>query len=1294
MLLTSASQGALAAQSQDNIISACSGVSLPPSVVTDIMAPTLEDIVGPIETYLNNALSILETPFITFPDLSTDVSGPLADAAAGDPITLQALSLNGTLITSADDCVETADGYMLDDSSGLAIGGNRISGLGDEGRLAVSGEIDSIALGNGAETDASAAASIAIGTDSLVGASATGGVALGASATVTAANSVAIGAGSSSLRGAVASYSAPALTALQTSVGEVSIGSAGAERQLTNLAPGSADTDAVNVAQLTRVSDNVDLVSTQVGTLTFDLTALSDISVQYTDITRRQIDLGDGVNPVTVTNLADGAIASGSRDAVSGGQLYTVRTDLDDLTLQVDVVSTDLSTLNTAFGNVSDDVDLLNDLAVQYVSSARTAIVLGDGVQPVSVSNLADGAVDATSSDAVNGAQLFATNSALSVLSGDLFGLTGALTALDDVVVRYTDAGQTSVLLGDGLVPVRLNGLADGTIGAGATDAITGNQLNALGQDIARLISSSSTYDALTNTVLAQLDYGGSTYTDVQSVIGEIETYLLSLATTSSGGGDGASRYFNSTSVAPDSEARGTDSTAIGPSALADADGAIAAGRNTKAMSENSVAIGDGAEARDGKAVSIGFANVASGDGAVAIGDPNFATGDGAIALGKDNEATGAGAVALGNTNMAVGSGSLSIGELNTTNGETAIALGRMNMVSGNGAIAVGSNNRVTGNRSFAMGSNVQVTSDDTFAIGNDTRASGASSTAVGNMAEANGERSTAFGATASADGGYSLAVGDNAAALALESTALGARSTASGLKSLAVGERVRATADFATALGTEAAALDLFTLAVGQSARAESYGSTALGFRALSTAVGSVAIGPGSIASSEGSVALGGLTEAKRGAQTDYVAFGLAGLQRSASEVAVGQNISFIGPDGLPTPIAGRQITGVAPGSEGWDAVNVDQLRGIAEILGHALATGFGGGAFYDAALGQVTGPVFTINGADYGTVSSALNAITAMTGTGTGTAADSASPLGVTYDNGALTQLTLAGTSGTRLTNLAAGQVQIGSTDAVTGEQLFGLQQQIGGQNDDIAQLQSTLGALSAPTGLNPITYVDETDGATPSALTTNHVRLQGNGEDAVTISNVAEGRVAAGSTDAVNGQQLKETNDRIDLAALAAETAVEQSRLAVRYDSDDRNSVSLGTVGQPVRVRNVAPGVAPTDGVNVAQLNQGMMDAVHASMAYTDQRVALLTNELGDVRRRANAGTATALAAASLPQATQSGKGVLALGVAHYDGQNGIAVGFSRAMHDARTLVRVGGTYDSQGRFGTAAGVGWQF
>jgi autotransporter adhesin len=103
--------------------------------------------------------------------------------------------------------------------------------------------------------------------------------------------------------------------------------------------------------------------------------------------------------------------------------------------------------------------------------------------------------------------------------------------------------------------------------------------------------------------------------------------------------------------------------------------------------------------------------------------------------------------------------------------------------------------------------------------------------------------------------------------------------------------------------------------------------------------------------------------------------------------------------------------------------------------------------------------------------------------------------------------------------------------------------------------------------------------------------------------TLTNVAAGRISADSTDAVNGSQLHATNQAVG--------ALDQA--AVKYDRNADGTVNYGQVtlgginaAAPVVVRNVAPGVADTDAVNVSQLN-----SLKGQVSTMDSRVTNIEN-----------------------------------------------------------------------------------
>jgi len=459
------------------------------------MDPVVTGIYDPVESTVNDTLGALGALLGLPSPLSVDVSGLLTTAAAGSDIGLKVIASDGTLVGPSDECNAQADSYTLDTPAGIAIGGNAVTGLGATGEEAQAGEIDSIAIGNNAATDATATKSIALGTDAAVGANSIGSVALGTGSSVTAANSVALGADSIAARGAQANYAAPLLVGLQNSAGEVSVGAPGAERQITNVAAGSAPTDAANLAQLQAVAA---LIPTDV--------------VQYDDATHATITL-DGAAGTTIGNVAAGAVTATSTDAINGSQLYAVdqqvqtnttditnlQTDLGNVQVNVTNLQTDIGGIQTDITNVQTDITNLqtnfttlqtqvNNISLGAVgpmqysnpgtpttpnggTATNDVTIVGGSAGPVRVHNVAAGTVAAGSTDAVNGGQLYLTNLATAAAQDT------ADEALDlaNNSVQYDGPDHSSVTLGHAGTPVGLHNVAAGTAG---TDAVNLDQLN------------------------------------------------------------------------------------------------------------------------------------------------------------------------------------------------------------------------------------------------------------------------------------------------------------------------------------------------------------------------------------------------------------------------------------------------------------------------------------------------------------------------------------------------------------------------------------------------------------------------------------------------------------------------------------------------------------------------------------------------------------------------------------------------------------------------------------------------
>ncbi|MFD1036114.1 YadA-like family protein [Sphingomonas hankookensis] len=473
--------GVQQAAAQTRVVSACAGVQLPRSVVTDIVAPVVTGITGPIEGTVNGILGL---PLLggVLPPLNTNVTGLLNQAASGAPITLQVLDTSGNVIGPNDQCQMTANAISLDNPGGISIGGNRISGLGTNGTPSFASDLNAIAFGNNARAEAGATGSIAFGTN----------------AQVTAANSVALGAGSIAGRGALAGYTAVGLTGAQNSAGEVSVGTAGGLRQITNVAAGSAATDAATVGQVTGVADRV--------------TALAGSTIAYDDATRTRATLG-GAGGTVLANVGAGAVTATSTEAVNGSQLFATNTRVDTNTTAIGGLDTrvtantqDIATLQGATANaVRYDVD---------AGGVRTGGVTLASVTPgtaVTLGNVAAGALAATSTEAVNGSQLFATNTRVDANTTAIGGLDTRVTSNSQDIATLQGASATAVRYDVDAAGVRTGGVtlvgttpgaavtlgnvAAGAVSATSTDAVNGSQLFATDQRLDATVTALSALD-------------------------------------------------------------------------------------------------------------------------------------------------------------------------------------------------------------------------------------------------------------------------------------------------------------------------------------------------------------------------------------------------------------------------------------------------------------------------------------------------------------------------------------------------------------------------------------------------------------------------------------------------------------------------------------------------------------------------------------------------------------------------------------------------------------------------------
>ena len=217
------------------------------------------------------------------------------------------------------------------------------------GQTAHAKGVDSIAFGS--RSTAGGASSIAYGTDAK--ACADNAVAIGKSASAPTVNGVALGSNSRADRtsgewgynvktedGRTNGYAGLGGSALRSEYAAVSVGNEGHTRQITHVAAGSKDTDAVNVAQLRNVNLKVgantghtdvlldsqtlkiqgdnQYVTTQAGSGT--------VTVGLTDAVRQKIDASANINLSNITNEGKTVIHNEAQKAVvvKGGSNTTV----------------------------------------------------------------------------------------------------------------------------------------------------------------------------------------------------------------------------------------------------------------------------------------------------------------------------------------------------------------------------------------------------------------------------------------------------------------------------------------------------------------------------------------------------------------------------------------------------------------------------------------------------------------------------------------------------------------------------------------------------------------------------------------------------------------------------------------------------------------------------------------------------------------------------------------------------------------------------------------------------------
>lgn len=554
--------------------------------------------------------------------------------------------------------------------------------------------------------------------------------------------------------------------------------------------------------------------------------------------------------------------------------------------------------------------------------------------------------------DAVNLSQLNAANDNISTVQGQVNagwtasvnGSTVKTVTPSDHTLNFINGSNITLADNNGSIQISTSLTPSFTsVTSGTVTAGTGSSQVTLGNSGVKV--GGKTY--ITN---AGLNANNQNITNVADGVNDTDAVNKGQMDTAI---DDSMKYFKANSTGTDASASGADAVAVGSGASSTGGQAVAAGLNADASGEDALALGNTAKASKKSAVAVGKDSNANGESAVAAGDSSEVQGDGGVALGADSSVSGDYGTALGYSASAGGE-SAAIGYMASASGSSAAALGSDASAGGANSVALGVSSQANGTNDISLGASAGAGTDaGTTAKIQQNRI------AIGTNAGQNGSgnENTAIGLNAGDDvsGNFNVAMGSSAGGSASgdANTAIGyeANKDGSGSHSTAVGASTTASSG-ATALGYTASASANNAVAIGYAAKAEGSSGVAIGDSAAA-ADNSVALGSNSVASQADSSGIAYLTGQSAG---------------TAGVISVGSS------EGSAT--FQRRIINVADGSNGTDAVNVNQLKAaqtsVAKLIGGHVTLNTNG-SYSQFSLTDTEGNIHY-----YDTLAEALGAVT----------------------------------------------------------------------------------------------------------------------------------------------------------------------------------------------------------------------------------------------------------------------------------------------------------------------------
>ncbi|EKM0484580.1 YadA-like family protein [Escherichia coli] len=631
------------------------------------------------------------------------------------------------------------------------------------------------------------------------------------------------------------------------------------------------------------------------------------------------------------------------------------------------------------------------------------------------------------------------------------------------------------------------------------------------------------------------------------------------------------------------------------------------------------VAIGQGARA----------SSVGNGTGAVAVGANAWATGIGSTALGYQSYATGERSVSIGQVAEASGNRAIAIGSGADGLAEYSVVLGvgAQAATTASNSLVLGKSAKANGADSLALGRQSLASAANSIAIGAETEAA-ENATAVGTKAKARGKNSLALGANSDSTGEGSVALGYTAAATGASALALGQNAQASNTNTIALGQNSSASTANAIAIGTGSSAVGSNSLALGSSSSAGGNNSVAIGANSTAGEDNVVSVGSGSAQRRIVNMAAGTIStdskEAINGSQLYAISRSVADRLGGGANVATNGTIMD-----MSFQLKKKNFNNVGEAIQYLDneTLHWDSAKGafsasyIVKNADGTIASTVAENKIINVKDGDISATSKdAVNGSQLKTTNDNVATNTTNIATNTTNITNLTDSVGDLKDDALLwkgTAFSAAhGTDATsKITNVTAGDLTAGSTDAVNGSQLKTTNDAVAANTTNIATNTSNISNLTQTvTNLGEDALKWDKDNGVFTAAHGNNATSK--------ITNVKDGDLTAGSTDAVNGSQLKTTNDAV--ATNTTNIANNTSNIATNTTNISNLTETVTNLGEDALkwdkdngVFTAAHGTEATSkitNVKDADLTAGSTDAVNGSqLKTTNDAVATNTTNI---------------------------------------------------------------------------------